>query len=786
MAERKRRHDRPQAGTDSSDLRPTWVLGSVLLLIAVGLLVVFVFWPGPAGEEVGAPHDAGSEPAATENVMLITLDTTRADHVGCYGYEAARTPAIDSLAASGVRFEQAFCQAPLTLPSHASLLTGLYPISTGVRINGAAGLGPDVPTLAEVFKDQGYRTGAFIGAEVLESSYGLNRGFEVYDDDISEGQGADSSRRSQRRADRVVDLALKWLTEDSRRPFFAWVHFFDPHTPYEPPREFAGEFPSPYDGEIAFVDSQIRRLVAWLDAKGLRERTLIVVAGDHGEGLDEHGELTHGCFVYNTTMRVPLIVAFPQEITTPRTVASPVRLIDVFPTIVDLMGWESAALDLDGRSLAHACRTGDAPTLAVFGESEYPRMGFGWAPLRFLLVDQWKYIDAPKPELYDWRGDPPEQRNLIGRHPDIADRLRRDLLDVLSNLRETRRAAGPAEVDAAAIERLASLGYIGASASDEAVDDGATHRDPKEMLEVLAGFERGIDMFREGDYEEAARILASFLEQSPESDEIRRILGIAYAQLGRFREAQSALEMSLRSDPNNRQRWFALGEALSSQGELDDAVLCYEQALALAPDWELAHTRIASALTELKRLPEAESHWRRCIELNPASTHCLTNFGSVLAMLGKTSEAARALEEALGYDPANEYAHRSLWQVLLAAGRRTDAIRSLKAAQRMFPDEHAFVCPLAWLVATTPRTAPGEVDNAIEWAKACCAAAPRNARGYDALAAAYAAKGDFAHATETARRAISMAEASESKELQRAIEGRLRLYQSGRRFVESP
>jgi tetratricopeptide (TPR) repeat protein len=485
-------------------------------------------------------------------------------------------------------------------------------------------------------------------------------------------------------------------------------------------------------------------------------------------------------------MRVPLIVAFPQEIATPRTVASPVRLIDVFPTIVDLMGWDAGALNLDGRSLARACRTGDAPTLEVFGESEYPRMGFGWAPLRFLLVDQWKYIDAPKPELYDWRGDPPEQRNLIGRHPDIADRLRRGLVDVLSNLKETRRAAGPGEVDAAAIERLASLGYIGASPSDDEVDDGATRRDPKEMLEVLAGFEQGIDMFREGDFEGAARILASFLEQSPESDEIRSILGIAYTHLGRLQEAQGALEASLRTARDNRQRWFALGEALSSQGKLDDAVLCYEQALALAPDWELAHTRIASALTELKRLPEAESHWRRCIELNPASTHCLTNLGSVLVMLGKASEAVRALEEALGYDPTNEYAHRSLWQVLLAAGRRAHAIRSLKAAQRMFPEEHAFVCPLAWLVATTPRTAPGEVDNAIEWAKTCCAAAPRNPRGYDALAAAYAAKGDFAQATETARRAISIAGASGWIELQRAIEDRLRLYESGKRFVKSP
>ncbi|MHC4698055.1 MAG: sulfatase, partial [Planctomycetota bacterium] len=280
--------------------------------LAVGLGAYFI--------SVGALHRSGLRsaaltvgPAAGSNVLLITLDTTRADRLGCYGYDAAGTPTMDALAQSGVRFEQAFCQVPLTLPSHASLLTGLCPPSIGVRINGATRLGSDVPTLADVFRQHGYRTGAFIAAPVLGSAFGLGRGFDLYDEDMRDAVDADGLN-VERRADSVCDAALAWLKESPAEAFFAWVHFFDPHAPYEPPADLAQRFADAYDGEIAFVDSQVRRLVEWLDGAGLSDRTMIVLVGDHGEGLSEHGEGEHGFFVYDATMQVPLILSLPARL----------------------------------------------------------------------------------------------------------------------------------------------------------------------------------------------------------------------------------------------------------------------------------------------------------------------------------------------------------------------------------------------------------------------------------------------------------------------------------------
>lgn len=771
MSKRKRKRParKPSAAPPPPPVRRGgWLKGLIAALVLAG--VAYGIW------KLTGPSVSG----AKTHVLFITLDTVRADRLGSYGYAPANTPALDALAGSGIRFDQAYAHAPMTLPSHVSLFTGMYPASSQVRINGAVGLGGNIPTLAEMFREQGYRTGAFVASDVLHSSFGLDRGFDVYDDDLA---GEDGTARAERRADEVLDAALDWLGRESDRPFFAWVHFYDAHKPYTPPEEFAGQATA-YDGEIAFVDSQVGRLLEWLDASGLRDRTLIVAAGDHGEGLGDHGEKTHGIFVYNSTMHVPLIVHYPAALETPRAIASPVELVDVFPTVVGLLGRDLPEQAVDGRSLARACRSGEEPNGPVFGESEYPRLGFGWAALRFSIVDEWKYIDAPQAELYDRRNDPAELHNLIAEHPDVAGRMRDELSEIEATLIANRPEASAAAPDPEAIERLSSLGYVATTLTPEDVDDDVVRRDPKDMIEVHDGFEESLITFRRGDYERVLSLLEPLTERSPESDELFTLLGFSYLRLGRFAEAQQALETSLKTHQNHRRRWWALGMALRSQNRLEEALECFLRSLEVSPDYDLAHREAATVLSQLGRIPEAEPHWRRCVELDPASVPCLTNLGSIRLMGGDAAEAARLLERALEYEPHNQHAHRALWQAWLGAGRRADAVRSLEKALASYPRSAAFRCPMAWFRATSGDATEAEIGEAVDWAVACSKGEPGNPRNFDTLAAAYAASGDFPHAVAAARRALEIVSASGREDLRTAIEARLRSYEQSRPYVE--
>ena len=344
-------------------------------------------------------------------IVVITLDTIRADRLSAYGFRSASQPALDRLAREGVVFDQAISVAPLTLPAHTSLFTGLFPPGHGVRDNISPPAHPDLVMLAEVLREQGYRTGAFTGSIVLGQDRGLAQGFEHYTDSERSTLGGDWQRGIQRRADVVVADAIDWLDAVAGSRFFLWTHFYDPHRPYDPPEPYRSEYPDPYLGEIAFVDSQIGRLLESLDRRGRLTGTLVVVAGDHGESLGDHGERDHGIFVYDAVLRVPLIMAGPGL--EPARVASTVRLVDVMPTVLDLVGRPIPAMD--GVSLVDLMRGGPrGPGRDVYAESFYPRR-LGWAPLRTLRDERFKLIDAPRPELYDMTRDPFEQQNVVAR-----------------------------------------------------------------------------------------------------------------------------------------------------------------------------------------------------------------------------------------------------------------------------------------------------------------------------------------------------------------------------------
>jgi arylsulfatase A-like enzyme len=418
------------------------------------------------------PAAACSRGPQPRNVVFITLDTMRADRLPAYGFDAVATPTLDRLAAEGVLFEEAFAAVPLTLPSHATLFTGLYPPRHSVHDNAGAPLAADSETLAEVLASQGLVSAAFVSSAVLAPGRGMDQGFNTYSLGTNECSGASRSRRP---ADEVVDESLDWLARHASSPFFLWIHLYDTHAPIRVPLDFTLAHADPYLAAIAYEDSQIARVVDYLEERGLLDETLIVVAGDHGESLGDHGEDSHGLFVYDEVLRVPLIVRGPGI--APARVSAAVRLVDVMPTVLDLFGIRSTSLD--GVSLTNLMAGAEEAPREVYAESRYPQR-FGWANLRTLRAGRWKVIEAPRPELYDVAADPREQRNVFDGNRHVAAAL----INRLRSEYKPHETASPSRVvDGAMADRLASLGYVAGAASQRAPGDAPA--DPKDMIEAF-------------------------------------------------------------------------------------------------------------------------------------------------------------------------------------------------------------------------------------------------------------------------------------------------------------
>jgi choline-sulfatase len=412
-------------------------------------------------------------PPRPRNLLVITLDTMRADRLPPYGFSGVVTPALDRVAAEGALFEQSFAAVPLTLPSHATLFTGMYPPRLGVRDNTGAPLSADFQTLAEILGARGLTTGAFVASAVLAPRRGLDQGFETYSTGAS--PACQGSPRTRRPADDVVSESVTWLARHDSTPFFVWIHLYDTHRPYRLPVDYARSYADPYAAAIAFEDAQIARLIGHLEARDLLDDTLMVVVGDHGESLGDHGEDSHGIFIYQDALRVPLIVRGPGVV--PRRVSAPVRLVDVMPTILDMFGVGTPPMD--GVSLTPLMAGADeGASREVYAESLYPQR-FGWASLRSLRADRYKVIAAPRPELFDLDSDPYEQRNLFESKPSVAAAMLNRLRSFDSGTDGSVDAAP--QVDRAFADRIASLGYVsGTSDRVSTVSDG--QRDPKDMI----------------------------------------------------------------------------------------------------------------------------------------------------------------------------------------------------------------------------------------------------------------------------------------------------------------
>jgi choline-sulfatase len=587
---------------------------AVMVLALVAAAALGVSWlrgrTGPTADDPGVFWRAGS--AEGMNVLLVTLDTVRADRLGCYGYDAAGTPAIDSLAERGVLFEDAVTSVPLTLPSHATILTGLSPRDHGVRENGKYRLSEDSVTLAEALRSHGYDTAAFVGCFVLDARFGLDQGFDVYDFEVTpEGNRPGMPDYNERSAGAVTDAVISWLTERGSRgadaPFFAWVHYFDPHLPYRSPlessRRFAGR---PYDAEIAYVDRELGRLLNRLETMGLREKTLIVVVGDHGEAFGEHGEPTHGMLLYEGTLRVPFIVSCDALFDRPQRVSDRVvGLVDVRPTIEGLLGVSSPEA-CDGVNLAGAA---DEPDRAIYIETLTPLSLAGWSPLYGLRSHGSKYILAPEREYYDLDADRTESVNLYAAGGPGVERLERGLTAVMGAARE--RPASPHPLSDEEIERLGALGYVEARPPE----DTTALADPKAMMPVYNDALRAENLYAAGRIEEAAALAAEVLEQSDMCSQAVRVLAFSYLRLGRPDDALDLLRRSVERKPDA----FlvrSLAQALIIDGrydEAEEALVLYEK---LSPEDGRVPLLRGDILTLRDRPGEAITEYEKAIEID--------------------------------------------------------------------------------------------------------------------------------------------------------------------------
>ncbi len=571
----------------------------------------------PPPPQAARPGPAAGVTAPT--VLLVTIDTLRADRLGCYGRADAGTPALDALAAAGARFENAQTTAPLTLPAHASILTGRTVPAHGVRNNGTFAVPGDVPVAADVFQHAGYATGAFVSSPVLAFRHGLARGFQQYDDDVPRATRREGlvTHYDERAGVDTVRRALLWLAQQGARPAFVWVHLWEPHAPYHPPAEFA-RFADRYQGEVATADAALGLLVREVAALG-RERVLVVVAGDHGEGLGEHGEPTHGVYLYRATMHVPLIVSGPAFGVKPAVVMQPASLADLAPTLLGLAGLPPLR-GADGLSLADALTgKGAFPARAgVFAESHLPQIEFGWSGLRALVTPEHKFIDAPRAELYDLRADPDEQKDLSTQRAAV-DVERRALDEAVRRAAAAAPAAGadrsasPAELDT-----LRSLGYAASGRKISArrlVDPHAA--DPKDRARFLARYDEATGLVERGSAPQGVTL---------------------------FEELD-------REDPRNPGLLLAYGQALIMSRRLDDAVKVFRRAVAVDPGYSLAWYRLGQLLDNAKDAQGAENAYRRAIDADPLSLEPRKALASFLADQGRFDLAIDTLERAKELDP---------------------------------------------------------------------------------------------------------------------------------------
>jgi arylsulfatase A-like enzyme/Tfp pilus assembly protein PilF len=644
-----------------------------------------------------AAIDAVAQTAAKPsfNVVLITIDTLRADHVGCYGYKQIKTPNINGLAAEGTRFERAFAVVPVTLPSHSSMLTGTYPMFSGMHDFSGNKLNQLQPTLASVLKQDGYQTGAVIGAAVLDSRFGLNRGFDFYYDHFDFNRLDEANLdQMERPANVVADAALDWLAKNSQKKFFLWMHLYDPHFPYNPPEPYRHEYAShPYDGEIAFADEQVGRLLRFLKEKGIYKNTLVVLCGDHGESLGEHGEKTHGFFIYNATMHVPLIIRLPGNAQS-QVVSDPVSLVDLMPTVLETLGVQIPS-QVQGHSLLAAARGNHSDDehartnreRVLYEETFLPRIHFNWSELRGSENTKYHFIDAPRPELYDLANDPGEVHNLFNDKKAVSEEMRAKLVSLIREYSAGKEMAEKTGLDPALMERLKALGYAGFSGGSDPTISSRDLPDPKDRVVVYELISDAIADSQHGRYQESIDKLRSVVRTEPNSVPAHYLQGLDYYKLNQYPEAVEELQKTVGLSPDYALAFFNLGMAQARAGLIDPAIATLRRTLQLdATNFEAAFN-LGVAFLQKKQLDPAAEAFRQSTTINPEFARGHQALGETLLYQDKLEDALTELRRAVNLAPQEPAMHESLAKALAAQGLTSEADEETRRARQLAPPQ---------------------------------------------------------------------------------------------------
>ncbi len=608
------------------------------------------------------------------NLLLITLDTVRADYLSCNGSKKVRTPQLDRLARGGVNFTRARTSVPLTLPAHASIMTGNYPPVHGVRDNGSYRLPEEQLTLAEVLDGNGYETAAFIGAFVLDQDFGVAQGFDFYDEGDWGNADALENLTAERSADAVRDAFSSWLEgRAGERPFFAWIHLYDPHAPYVPPEPFRKRYAdNPYAGEIAYTDAVVGKIVEDLESRKLLGSTLVAVVGDHGEALGEHGEQTHSLLIYNSTIHVPMLLHFPGLVPSGKTVDHLARTIDLAPTILDYLGVSQTFGQ--GTSLRPLVE-GKSPVqeILAYSESLYPSLNLGWSELRSLETGDYRFILAPRSELYDLAKDPGERENRIESNSTVADQLEQSLATLMESMGPSVGRARQT-VDPQTEEMLRSLGYL--STSQSPPQGGSSVVDPKDKMELWTKIESGLALFSQGDDAGALDVFKKALAEDNDIPILYDHIGWSYIRLNQYGRAERVYRQAIAHGFDSAELRANLGLVYYRWGEFAKAEQQLRTALDLEERSVPAHYRLADVYRATRSYSKAIEHYRRVLEIDPGYVWALNGLGMALAMEGKNEEALGAFREAVRIAPEMAPGYLNLAVHLERMKRYSDALEA--------------------------------------------------------------------------------------------------------------